>query len=657
MVCRTFLPALSAAVCAVLSTAVLSTAVLTTAATLTLNAQPGTGAGTQSWVAEGATYGDDLAGVGGTASTYVGKQKNRMLLVPIADAAGDPADSIYGVTVRALTRSDVDLRGTYDGLVVTVSTAGFAHMDAAIDEVALGYGYYEHTWPRNPATGAAWTWSDVNLIEAGVTTAKSAKPTDMVLFTDYVEVVVEYGSGNAPPFVSDVAISGVPAVGELVTGSYTYGDTEGDPEGNSLFRWYRADDAIGTNKAALSACTTATIEIPVSAEGKYVFFEVTPVASTGIARGEPVESAPIGPVAPAVGSAPTATAVLISGIDTVGGTLYASYMYDDADGDLEGASEFEWVRNGFTIAGASGLTYTLTAEDEGASLVFEVTPVASTGTPKTGIPVASSAFGPIQAASGSAPVAQGVAISGADTVGRILTGTYTYFDADGDAEGTSTFRWLRDGVAIDGATGAEYTLTLADEGASMIFEVTPVAAAGTPSRGAPVLSAPYGPISPIPGAAPQANDVTIQGTPLVGDTLTGSYTYSDADGDLEGASAYRWLRDGAAIDGATSLTYVLTDSDNGAMIIFEVTPIASTGAPAAGTAVQSAAVGPIGGATQTLPRSGLEPVPHTSAVTCYDLRGRILPVRRMPAIQGIRTYGVVIERSKDAARSRLLRRP
>ena len=45
-------------------------------------------------------------------------------------------------------------------------------------------------------------------------------------------------------------------------------------------------------------------------------------------------------------------------------------------------------------------------------------------------------------------MASDVSISGTVGVGQVLTGDYTYTDADGDAEGTSTFRWLSDGTAI-----------------------------------------------------------------------------------------------------------------------------------------------------------------------------------------------------------------
>ena len=81
-------------------------------------------------------------------------------------------------------------------------------------------------------------------------------------------------------------------------------------------------------------------------------------------------------------------------------------------------------------------------------------------------------------------------------------------------------------------------------------------------------------------AAPTANSVIITddngGSPVVGDTLTGGYTFVDVDGDLEGASTFRWLRNGTVISGATTTSYILVSADVPAQISFEVTPIAAT---------------------------------------------------------------------------------
>jgi hypothetical protein len=71
--------------------------------------------------------------------------------------------------------------------------------------------------------------------------------------------------------------------------------------------------------------------------------------------------------------------------------------------------------------------------------------------------------------------------------GDVITGSYSYSDAEGDPEGASTVQWYRSDSsdpagaysAIDGATGAAYTTTFVDEFRYLKFEVTPRSLAGT----------------------------------------------------------------------------------------------------------------------------------------------------------------------------------
>lgn len=87
----------------------------------------------------------------------------------------------------------------------------------------------------------------------------------------------------------------------------------------------------------------------------------------------------------------------------------------------------------------------------------------------------------------SAPSATSVSISGTAQVASNLTGTYTFTDADSDAEGASTFRWVRNNVSTgvaggtDVATATTYSPVSADVGSNLYFCVLPVAAAGTTS--------------------------------------------------------------------------------------------------------------------------------------------------------------------------------
>lgn len=298
------------------------------------------------------------------------------------------------------------------------------------------------------------------------------------------------------------------------------------------------------------------------------------------------------PVVTIVAAAPSASSVGISGTAQVGQLLTGIYTYADANSDPEGASTFRWLRGGVAIGSATARTYTLVDADRGNSISFEVTPV-STVAPTTGTPVASSATAAVTTAGvvavAAAPTASSVAISGTAQVGQVLTGNYTYADANNDAQGISTFRWLRNGVAITGATARTYTLIGADQGNTIRFEVTPVSTVA-PTTGVPVTSGVSATVAGVGvAAAPTASSVAISGLTQVGQVLTGNYAYGDPNNDPQGTSTFRWLRSGIAISGATGKTYTLVAADQASAITFEVTPV-STVAPTTGTPVVSAAV-------------------------------------------------------------------
>jgi hypothetical protein len=220
------------------------------------------------------------------------------------------------------------------------------------------------------------------------------------------------------------------------------------------------------------------------------------------------------------------------------------------------------------------------------------------------------AFGTTVPASGStftttttaeaAPVASNVTISGNAVVGRTLTGNYTYTDVNGDQEGTSTFRWLvSDTVngtynAIALATGKTYTIQTGYENKYIKFEVTPVAKTGATGTltGTSVQSTATSQIAVIPEAAPIATNVTISGIVKVGETLTGSYTYSDVNEDPQGTSTFRWLANTGPADkyeailNATSITFTIPLELLDKQVIFEVTPVATKGT-LTGSPVQS----------------------------------------------------------------------
>jgi len=91
------------------------------------------------------------------------------------------------------------------------------------------------------------------------------------------------------PFAYNVIIQGDLVSGKPLSGAYSYEDVNGDKEGLSHYQWYHADDLNGTNIAPIIGATNIGYNPSDTVVGKYLVFEITPVAKTGaILTGEPV---------------------------------------------------------------------------------------------------------------------------------------------------------------------------------------------------------------------------------------------------------------------------------------------------------------------------------------------------------------------------------
>ncbi|GAA5186635.1 hypothetical protein GCM10023322_33320 [Rugosimonospora acidiphila] len=214
-----------------------------------------------------------------------------------------------------------------------------------------------------------------------------------------------------------------------------------------------------------------------------------------------------------------------------------------------GSPSYSWLRDGVAIAGATGKTYTPVAADAGHLLQ-----VAVTETPD-GFPATTAYSAAVTVAAGTF-VAPKPTLTGTARVGEALVatpGTWT-------PQPTLAYSWLRNGVAIGGATGASYTPTKADLGAKLRVQVTGASAGYTTKS---VTSAAL----TVAAGVFTAPTPTVKGTATVGSTLKVSVgAWSPAPKTFE----YQWLRDGAAIKGATSASYVLVAADYGKQVSVRV---------------------------------------------------------------------------------------
>lgn len=85
-----------------------------------------------------------------------------------------------------------------------------------------------------------------------------------------------------PPWVTAVTIQGTLATESVLTGMYIYHDINGIPEKGSRYQWYHAD-SYGGELTPLDSASTINYLLDSLDIGKYMVFEVTPVAGDSVA--------------------------------------------------------------------------------------------------------------------------------------------------------------------------------------------------------------------------------------------------------------------------------------------------------------------------------------------------------------------------------------
>ncbi len=172
------------------------------------------------------------------------------------------------------------------------------------------------------------------------------------------------------------------------------------------------------------------------------------------------------------------------------------------------------------------------------------------------------------------PTASSVAITGAASLGELLTGTYTFNDVNGNSEATSTFRWLRADTAggayavIAGATSINYTVASDDLSKYLKFEVTPVSNTA-PATGVAVLSSETAQVTEIDYinqilSTGQSLSVGVASTPA----LTTSQPYnnlmlSGGNGGIGAGGSFVPLVEGSVETISSSMANTITANDAG----------------------------------------------------------------------------------------------
>ena len=476
-----------------------------------------------------------VSAVGTGPLTYQWKRNG--LAIPSAKAAfyATPAttvadnESTYSVTITNslgyVTSASARLRVGYAPAITGQPTSALALLGRTATFKVSGTG----TGPLS------FQWKRDGLALAGANTPSYTTPP--VTTTDtgasfLAEVSNDFGTCTSTPALLSVGwsptISTEPADLAVLLGSPATFTVLATGSGALSYQWRK-------NGVAIPGATSATYTTPANRlldSGSTYYVVIANTIGTISSRSATLS----------VGTAPLITTQPTGVLGLIGRTAAFSVT---ATGT--GTLSYQWLRNSVALPGATSPTYitpTLTASDNGAC--YTVTVRNAYGT-------ANSAMG--QLILGYVPVITSQPANAWASVGRPAL-----FGVTANGTGTVTYQWMKNGVAIPGATSATYTTpgtTLADHGSSFCVNVSN--SLGTlPSKTA-ILNV---------GTAPTITAQPLNALVLAGRTATYSVSVSGS-----GPLSYQWQRNGMAISGATLPTYTtpaLVATDGGCYFLVTI---------------------------------------------------------------------------------------
>jgi len=412
-------------------------------------------------------------------------------------------------------------------------TAEVDETTVKIDEISdLSYQWLREEEPIAGAASHTYTLQDSDKDHIVAVRVKRTGYAGSI--TSALEEKVGENTG-LPVLTGEVRIFGEAVVGQTLTA-----DTDGIQVaggGFFFFEWSRGQDKIeGSN--------TRTYQIQSGDVGNTFTVEVTHSAYDGRRTSLPTQ--------PVTFPALTGT-VGITGEAKVNETLTA----DTSSLGGSGTISFLWLRDEAAISGATGNTYKVQAVDAGHKITLTVSRAGNAGS-VTSLPTATV----IAEGEPERPVLTGEArISGDPVAGQTLTAETDGITAT--ESGNFSFQWYRSQNKVEGANGKTYRLQGGDSGHIFVVEVAHSAYDGR------CLSSPTEPVT-LPALT---GTVNITGEAKVNQTLTADTASLGGSGTI----SYGWLRDEAAISGATGGTYKVQAADVGHKIKVSVSRTDNSG--------------------------------------------------------------------------------
>ena len=368
-----------------------------------------------------------------------------------------------------------------------------------------------------------------------------------------------------------VTVNPKPVITSAATGSICSGVAQNYTITSNIassYSWSRAAVA-GITNAAVTGQTANPITETLnnnSVSPIVVQYVITPTSNTGSCVGTAfnydVTVNP--PVTPAVTiTVPSSTicagaSVTFTATPTNGGTT----------------PTYQWKKGGTAISGATNATYTTTTAANADSYTVTMTSNAACASPAT---ATSNAI--VMTVNSTNPVSVSIAAGSSTTICAGSSLTFTATPVNGGA--APIYAWSKNATPISGATNSTYTTTTAANGDSYTVTLTSNALCPT---GNPATSNAIA-VTVNPTVTPS---VSITASPSNTICTGGTVTFTAAPTNAGTTPTYVWNKNGAAISGATNVTYSTTTAANGDSYTVTMTSNAACASPL--TATSSAIV-------------------------------------------------------------------
>ena len=337
-------------------------------------------------------------------------------------------------------------------------------------------------------------------------------------------VTIDEAPNNPPEALFLNITPSIPLTSDSLYINYTFIDADNDSEDGTIYRWYR-------NGILIPEYVLQTLPASATAKGEVWHVKIRP--RDGIDFGNWVS---VMVNVTIENTAPSASNLVILPYNPLTSTdLTLSYTFQDLDSsDTESGSEIRWFKDGILQGALNDLTSVASSNTaKGQSWHFKVCP-------SDGIDFGEWMSCPVNITiQNTAPSVSTLSITplNAKTQDN-LTATYIFTDVDSDEEGESYIRWYRDGVEQTGyenQTTIPNTVTI--KGQIWYFTIKPSDGEGLGiERTSAGLT--------IRNTAPSLIDLELTPSIITTlDSLSTTYTYTDADTDPQSGTSILWYKD------------------------------------------------------------------------------------------------------------------